>query len=172
MPTFARPSIPFAGYLTTTLPKLTFAGDEAPYVSHVPWPRSPAASQACPWYTSHDKNSPPRSALDPLLSLRQCWPRHGGGSGHSSYWQDTDKRHPDMSSHHIAAPASQARNATRYQWSRCLSSVSIIPRLRGVIIPQIEWCFEAGETQSPSSAKLGSFERLVFRASPHAFDII
>ena len=33
-----------AGYLTTTLPKLTFAGDEAPYVSHVPWPRSPAVS--------------------------------------------------------------------------------------------------------------------------------
>ena len=118
-----------AGYLTTTLPKLTFAGDEAPYVSHVSWPRSPAASQACPWYTSHDKDSPPRSALDPLLSLRQCWPRHRGGSGHSSYWQDTDKRHPDVSSHHIAAPASQARNATRYQWSRCLSSVSIIPRL-------------------------------------------
>ena len=32
--------------------------------------------------------------------------------------------------------------------------------------------FEVGEPQFPSSAKLGSFERLVFRASPHAFDII
>jgi len=29
---------------------------------------------------------------------------------------------PDVSSHHIAAQANQAQNATRYQWSHCLLS--------------------------------------------------